>query len=50
MSERPTLAQIDYVEQLCIQLGYDVDDYDPKGMSNTEISALIDELKEELEG
>lgn len=50
MSERPTLDQIDYVEQLCIQLGYDVDDYDPYGMSKREIGELIDELKEELEG
>ena len=43
-------SQVKYAESLIQQLGYDVDDYDLQNMTSWEISELIDDLKEELEG
>ena len=50
MNEYPTQAQIEYASKLLKMLGYDIDDYDFEIMSRWEISNLIDNLKDELEG
>jgi len=49
--ERPaTKAQIEYATDLLLKLGYDLDWYDLEAMSWSQISRLIDELKDEWEG
>ena len=49
MSEA-TQSQIKYAKILIQQLGYDLENYDLENMTGWEISNLIGELKEELEG
>ena len=45
-----TVRQIEYATNLLKQLGYDVEEYNLDGMEVWEISELIDELKDELDG
>ena len=45
-----TVGQIEYATNLLKQLGYDVEEYNLDGMEVWEISKLISELKDELEG
>ena len=46
--EQPTKGQLEYTKTLLHELGYDVDDYPLLDMDSTEVSELIDELKDEL--
>ena len=45
-----TVRQIEYATNLLKQLGYDVEEYNLDGMEVWEISELISEFKDELEG
>ena len=45
-----TAGQIEYATSLLKQLGYDVDTYSLDDMEVWEISKLIGDLKDELEG
>jgi len=46
--ERPaTTAQKEYATDLICKLGYDLDWYDLEKMTRSQISRLIDELKDE---
>ncbi len=45
-----TAAQIEYARDLILKLGYDLDWYDLDKMTRSQISRLIDELKDEWEG
>ena len=45
-----TAAQIEYAQDLINKLGYDLDWYDLEAMSRSQISRLIDELRDEWEG
>ncbi len=45
-----TVRQIEYATNLLKQLGYDVEEYNLDGMEVWEISKLISELKDELDG
>ena len=47
---KPTRAQIEYATDLLIRLGYDMDWYNLQSMSREQLSALIEELKDEWEG
>lgn len=53
---KPTQKQLDYARKLMEELGYDCDDiYEIHGkdfydLTRTEVSQLIDDLKDELEG
>ena len=44
----PTPSQIEYIGILCNELGYDPQDYDLDNMNQSEITDLIDQLKDEL--
>lgn len=46
----PTEAQIRYATSLLDELGYDAEEYELFSMSRQDMSALIDQLKNELEG
>ena len=48
--EQPTKGQLEYAKILLRELGYDVDDYPLLDMDSAEVSELIDELKDELDG
>lgn len=43
----PTTAMVSFAKQLLSELGYDLDDYDFDQMSYSEVSDLINELKDE---
>jgi hypothetical protein len=46
-----TAAQEHYIRELCVNLGYDADDYlKYPPMSKQQASKLIAELKDEMEG
>ena len=53
---KPTQKQLDYARNLMSQLGYDCDDIygiygkDFYDLTRREVSQLIDDLKDELEG
>lgn len=50
IEQMASTAQINYARALLKELGYDEDEYDLERMSRSRISALIGELKDELEG
>lgn len=46
----PTVKQAEYLKTLCEQLGYEYESYDLTKLRMEEVSLIISELKEELQG